>query len=88
MRFYGTLCFTSISNNAGTTEQTIESCIWLWNDNAIGKIMQNGLEYLFVQNPTLQYKTHTQNLWCAVYTNHWIWLIPINVIYIDNTDAT
>ena len=55
MRFYGTLCFTSISNNAGTTEQTIEGCIWLWNDNAIGKIMQNGLEYLFVQNPTLQY---------------------------------
>jgi hypothetical protein len=25
------------SNNAEKTEQTIESCIWFWNDNAIGK---------------------------------------------------
>ena len=56
------------SNNAEKTEQTIESCIWFWNDNAIGR---NNAKWVGIFVPSESYNSILTTIEkYVVYRNH------------------
>ena len=71
------------SNNAEKTVQTIESCIWFWNENAMGKNNAKwvGIFVLSESYNTLLYTIEkigcTQKSWAKVFT-----IFHISFIYI------